>query len=799
MEQTSSHSPTSNRTRRKGQALAEFALTLPILLLLIFAIVEFGRAFQAWVTIQNAARAAARFASIGSVNYNIFIPDNTLPENLDEDDELLPQDLRVQNTIVPCVDDLDGRGTKGDRNGTEIYEGGKESFFATWYDGTDCDPANEDHQQFRKDILRVVSVMNEAREASSSLLVEANRYQGLGEAGVQELFYDVWTTPRPGNHLEPRYFDVMVCSSRIFLDAFSTPAAERFNLSRFITVRNERDKSQIGGVMKKDYPYPVCMLNEIPPAENPDKTPRTDQLTNAGVRWLDAGGPGERVTISIAFNHPLVTPLFNQQYVFMEARRSIVNESFRAPRAVGAFQRSLPPGSTEPEAPPPTDTATATHTPTETNTATATYTNTYTPTPTPFDCDKITAEWDPSPFVSDTFFMVIRNGNVEQSHATELTRTRLEWNALDDFKAMYLQTMSLEDLTYWAGPNGPKPVAQQPQTVVDTRTDPTFYPDGRIIGANSSARWKGYFRNGPTNLSAYFQLWDFDAIFEFSNPEGGPICTIVLQRPERPEPTITLTPSVGPPPTNTPNCATLQQLSLTFGGFQTRGVVYFDLANNSTRPTSITGFSLVWPDATHPQINLAANSYRLTLVTVGGDGPSDTATVPVWQAASATQDSVGNKKTTIPYDFGTVSTNGTEGQWLGAAIINPGTTRIYLDFEGVGLIGRLSDAPYNHRSWHYHQPVFRIGCNSSGSGGTGPGQNGDIGLPLPSPAPTQIPAPTPTPGPTKPPTATTKPPTAGPSRTPAPATKTPTPAPPTARPSNTPFGQPTQKPGSGGE
>lgn len=799
MEQTSSHSPASNRARRKGQALVEFALTLPILLLLVFGIVEFGRAFQAWVTLQNAARAAARFASIGSVNYNIFVPDDSLPENKDSEGKLLPQDLRVQNTIVPCVDEADQRGTKGEYNGTEIYEGGKESFFGTWYDGTDCDPANEDHQQFRKDILRIVSVMNEAREASSSLMVEENRYQGLGADGVRDLFYDVWTTPRPGNYLQPRYFDVMVCSSRIFLDGFSTPAAERFNLSRFVTVRNERDRADVASALTKDYPYPICMLNEIPPATNPDDTARTDQLNNAGVRWLDAGGPGERVTISIAFNHPLVTPIFNQQYVFMEARRSIVNESFRAPRAVGAFQRSLPPGGSELPPPLPTDTPTATFTYTNTNTATATFTNTSTFTPEPFDCDKITAEWSPTPFVSDTFFMVIRNGNTGPLHQIELTRTRLEWNDLPDFKAMYLQTMSLDDLTYWAGPNGPVPVAQQPQVVVDTREHPTFYPEYRKIGPNSSSRWKGYFRNGPTNLSAYFQLWDFDAVFEFDNPDGGPICSIVLQRPQRPEPTITLTPSAGPPPTNTPNCATLQQLSLRFGDFLTRGVVYFELTNNSTRPTSITGFSLVWPDATHPQIGLAAGAYRLALVTVGGDGPADPASVPVWQAANDTQDSVGNKKTTIPYDFGTVHTNAAEGQWLGNAIINPGTTRIYLDFDGPGLIGRLSDNPYKHRSWHYHQPVFRIGCTSGGSGGQGPGQNGDIGLPLPSPAPTSPPAPTPTPGPTKPPTATTKPPTAGPSRTPAPPTKTPTQAPATVRPSNTPFGQPTQKPGSGGE
>src|SRR5689334_10681817 len=60
------------RRARRGQTMVEFALTLPILLLLIFGIVEFGRIFQAWVTIQNAARTAARFAITGAYDQTMF-------------------------------------------------------------------------------------------------------------------------------------------------------------------------------------------------------------------------------------------------------------------------------------------------------------------------------------------------------------------------------------------------------------------------------------------------------------------------------------------------------------------------------------------------------------------------------------------------------------------------------------------------------------------------------------------------------------------------------------------------------
>ena len=56
----------SSDARRRGQTLAEFAISLPILLLLLFGILEFGRLFQSWVTIQNAARTAARYAITGA-------------------------------------------------------------------------------------------------------------------------------------------------------------------------------------------------------------------------------------------------------------------------------------------------------------------------------------------------------------------------------------------------------------------------------------------------------------------------------------------------------------------------------------------------------------------------------------------------------------------------------------------------------------------------------------------------------------------------------------------------------------
>lgn len=53
-----------SRTRSRGQTLAEFALVLPVLLLVMMGIVDFGRAVWAYNTLSNAAREGARVAIV---------------------------------------------------------------------------------------------------------------------------------------------------------------------------------------------------------------------------------------------------------------------------------------------------------------------------------------------------------------------------------------------------------------------------------------------------------------------------------------------------------------------------------------------------------------------------------------------------------------------------------------------------------------------------------------------------------------------------------------------------------------
>lgn len=52
--------------RERGQSLVEAAVILPILLLLVAAVVDFGRAFDTYIVLTNAAREGARFGSLAN-------------------------------------------------------------------------------------------------------------------------------------------------------------------------------------------------------------------------------------------------------------------------------------------------------------------------------------------------------------------------------------------------------------------------------------------------------------------------------------------------------------------------------------------------------------------------------------------------------------------------------------------------------------------------------------------------------------------------------------------------------------
>ncbi len=375
------------RDRRKGQTLAEFAISLPVILLLLFGIIEFGRIFQAWVSLQNAARSAARYASTGAIH-----------EDLEEgiDTESTGSDRGI-NVLIPCLRDTDGPDQRGtlvtdfeittnvgsvmqvyasdvadpldvptDPGSPSISPAGVEALFSTWYSGRDCDPQDEFDQELRKDILRIPSIFEEARRGAAGLALPNTGYvENINsEADLRRFLYATWRPdfphyrwqdgvldgsadiPEAGDPELRSYFDVVVCSTRRFIfqsgeatldsQGYSEEYSPNPNVPagkaelRFITVTDNRTADFTAQLAPL---APGCILNEEINLSRPGG-PYPD---NEFARWLDAGGPGDSVTIIVNFHHPLITPLGFAEYLPLQARRTAVNESFRAARAVGAL------------------------------------------------------------------------------------------------------------------------------------------------------------------------------------------------------------------------------------------------------------------------------------------------------------------------------------------------------------------------------------------------------------------------------------------------------------------------------
>jgi hypothetical protein len=123
----------------------------------------------------------------------------------------------------------------------------------------------------------------------------------------------------------------------------------------------------------------------------------------------DGGGPGDRVIVTVDFDHPLIAPILSSTWpkIHLTAKREGIVEQFRVARVVG-----LPATISI-----PTFTATVT----STATITTTPTPSLTPTPTP-DCSLISVE--SAVLNGDYFDVVVHNGNATN---VSLTGAWLQW------------------------------------------------------------------------------------------------------------------------------------------------------------------------------------------------------------------------------------------------------------------------------------------------------------------------------------------------------------------------------------
>lgn len=89
-----------------GQALVEMALVLPVLLLLLMGIIEFGRIFNASLVVTQAAREGARTGAVGGSDEEILAAVRSAASGLDQ--------KRLQVVIEP-QESGDGTRNRGDQ------------------------------------------------------------------------------------------------------------------------------------------------------------------------------------------------------------------------------------------------------------------------------------------------------------------------------------------------------------------------------------------------------------------------------------------------------------------------------------------------------------------------------------------------------------------------------------------------------------------------------------------------------------------------------------------------------------
>ncbi|HKD34255.1 MAG TPA: TadE/TadG family type IV pilus assembly protein [Gaiellaceae bacterium] len=99
------------RSRRKieigseqGQSLTEFALALPILALLLFAVIQFGIVFNNYVTLVDATRAGARKGAVGREQQNPVGAVTTEVRNSASDLRQSDLNVTVTSTWQPSSD-----------------------------------------------------------------------------------------------------------------------------------------------------------------------------------------------------------------------------------------------------------------------------------------------------------------------------------------------------------------------------------------------------------------------------------------------------------------------------------------------------------------------------------------------------------------------------------------------------------------------------------------------------------------------------------------------------------------------
>ncbi len=169
----------SLRPRRRGQAIVEFVIALPVLLLLLFGVIEFGRLVFSWMAVQNAARLGLRYAVTGQFDV----------QYCDEAAVALTADLGVNYVAADLAD-------------------GKANCSVP-------DSYSDDAADLSADLVdwaRLPSIRDAARAGGAGLFIQES---ALGDYLA---FLSSHSITQIGSPDTPGYFHVTVCSNRFIYD-----------------------------------------------------------------------------------------------------------------------------------------------------------------------------------------------------------------------------------------------------------------------------------------------------------------------------------------------------------------------------------------------------------------------------------------------------------------------------------------------------------------------------------------------------------------------------------------------------
>jgi Flp pilus assembly protein TadG len=288
--------------RSKGQAFVEFAIIVPIFLLVLTGIIEFGYAVFTWAALQEVARIGVRYAVTGNydVKYCAAAGVALGLTGADQADGVV--DCQVPSTVTD-------------------YEL-KTSALEDW--------------------ARLPSIRDAAVAGGSSGLLIYPQYSG-DYVGYLSNPFSTFHQDYRGQPPNNGYFNVSMCSNRSGVSIDPNPYY--YN----------------GVVNNSDRYYGICNVN--------------------GDFMDDAGGPGDRIRLTVTYNHPLIIPFFNAIWpnLKMTTSQDAIVEKFRTSRVTGLASgiSVLPTWTYTPLPDTPSPTVTQSPTPTDT----------LTPTPTPVACN----------------------------------------------------------------------------------------------------------------------------------------------------------------------------------------------------------------------------------------------------------------------------------------------------------------------------------------------------------------------------------------------------------------------------